>query len=597
MDKFYIPISSLNFNNIIATESISPKSFYQNRKFGYKRFYNVKPNPFEDILLGYSKIPNFHIDDTDLDDYPLVIEVSTDLLPQNEYIKEQTNDIAIYKIFNTIYFNPTKTKFYFFSEKEKDICLMKVAPSIETKLMPIYQNNIKIINKNNTFLWNENILKDIADTQKYTTDTDNDLYINRLKGFYYCYHLGILLTKIKNKNLVKEYPKNKITELLQVAENNGLSNNLIYETEKLLKNFKNAYEKHKNFSNSFIVDINNYRITNFRDNIFDEENNEIYRNIINDLIAYLIYDTQSFLDKKVDLVLKMGENFKEIFNEEWNGSEKQNYINSLLDNLEEYKPFNLQDTKNEILKAISLFVFKGDDIEKLYNALQKETIKDYRFAFGLWGALFGFSEIPKTMSNILFEEKIKDMINIQDFLKDMYKKIHNFDIQGDIEIEFIQEKIISKNIKYQNDNKQYPKCPECGGDTHIQEKNGKKFYACNNYSKSCKKGCWIDYEETQNSSWRTKSRNWACGNKGNQLIKGDVLDKIYEYVERNSQNIIEKKVKIKDIVTYLNNLKIKVPNTRKKFTNKEVKLLIQNDVRFEVIGKSPEFLQLRGITK
>lgn len=81
MDKFYIPISSLNFNNIIATESISSKSFYQNRKFGYKRFYNVKPNPFEDILLGYSKIPNFHIDDTDLDDYPLVIEVSTDLLP------------------------------------------------------------------------------------------------------------------------------------------------------------------------------------------------------------------------------------------------------------------------------------------------------------------------------------------------------------------------------------------------------------------------------------------------------------------------------------------------------------------------------------
>jgi len=472
MDKLYIPISSLNFNNIIATESISPKSFYQNRKFGYKRFYSVNPNPFEDILLGYSKIPNFSIDDKDLDDYPLVIEVSTDLLPQNEYTKEQKNDIVIYKVFNTIYFDPTKTKFYFSSEKEKDICLIKVAPSIETKLMPIYQNNIKIIDKNNTFLWNENILKDISGTQKHTID--NDLYINRLKGFYYCYYLGILLTKIKNKNLVKEYPKKEIEKLLLSANNNGLSDKFIEDMEKSLKNLRTANDRYKKFNADFIININNYKITNFQDDILNKENNEIYRNIINDLVMYPIYNIQSFLDEKVDLVLKMGENFKESFNIKWNGSQEQSYINGLLDNLEKYQPFDLKDTDNEILKAISLFVLKGDDIEKLYNALQKENIKDYRLAFGLWGALFGFSAIPKTISNILFKETTKDMLDINEFLKDMYQKIHNFDIQENIKIEFIQEKVSNNQIEQkqnlqqnkfhnptQNPN-EVPKCPKCG---------------------------------------------------------------------------------------------------------------------------------------
>ena len=583
MDKFYIPISSLNFNNIIATESISSKSFYQNRKFGYKRFYNVKPNPFEDILLGYSKIPNFHIDDTDLDDYPLVIEVSTDLLPQNEYIKEQTNDIEIYKIFNTIYFNPTKTKFYFFSEKEKDICLMKVASSIETKLMPIYQNNIKIINKDNTFLWNENILKDIADIQKYTTD--NDLYINRLKGFYYCYHLGILLTKIKNKNIVKEYPKKEIEKLLLSANNNGLSDKFIEDMEKSLKNLQTANERYKKFNIYFIVDINNYKITNFQDDILDKENNEIYRNIINDLIAYPIYDTQSFLDEKVDLVLKMGENFKELFKIKWNGSQEQSYINGLLDNLENYRPFDLKDTDNEILKAISLFVLKGDDIEKLYNALQKENIKDYRLSFGLWGALFGFSAIPKTISNILFEETTKDMIDIQKFLKNMYKKIHSFDIQENIKIDFIQEEIFDNQIekkqnlqqnnsynRIQNYN-EFPKCPKCGANmTKKLVQKGKfkgyEFFGCINYPQ-CKGKRDLQGNELDN--------NFESANNSS------IVSKTVDYVQKtfssntNLDNIIYDFIK-----DYPNGVKlseaIKVIKVK---TQKEFKEKYQNDNRFE----------------
>ena len=37
--KLYIPTCTLNFNNILSSESISPLGFYARRGFGNKRFY------------------------------------------------------------------------------------------------------------------------------------------------------------------------------------------------------------------------------------------------------------------------------------------------------------------------------------------------------------------------------------------------------------------------------------------------------------------------------------------------------------------------------------------------------------------------------
>lgn len=583
MDKIYIPMSSLNFNNIITTESISPKSFYQNRKFGYKRFYNVKPNPFENILLGYSKLPNFSIEDIDLDNYPIVIEISVDLLPEGQYKKEREESIEIYKIFNTIYFHPAKTKFYFFSEKEKNICLIKLDPSIETKLLPIYYHNIKIIDTNNIYHWNENILRDIVDEQKDITD--NDLYINRLKGFYYCYYLGTVLTKIKNQNLSKEYPIEEIKKLLLSAKENGLSDKFIEDFGKSFNNSQKANEKYKKFNTHFIIDINNYKIINFQDNILDKDNNEIYRNIINDLITYPIYNTQSFLDEKFNLVLKIGENFKEIFSSKWEGSREQYYINSLLDNLENYQPFDFKNIENEILKAISLFIFKGDDIEKLYNALQKENIKDYRLAFGLWGALFGFSALPKTISNVLFEEKTQNFTNIQDFLKDIYQKIHNFNIQESIKIDFIKEKIFNSQIKKQNLQKnkfhhqiqssnEIPKCPICGADMVLKKPKPndrwkKPFYGCSNYKATgCKGSRDLNFKDNSSKVNRQQKSNHS------------IID-IYEEIKNNGGNMnVTKARKLEKIKT-----------------NKEFKDKYQNDNndnRFEFYkDKNTEMIRIK----
>ena len=86
--KLYIPTSTLNFNNIMSSESISPATFYTNRRFGYKRFEKVEPNKLDNLLLLYDKYPIFEINDKELENYPLVIEIDTQFISE-ECVQEK----------------------------------------------------------------------------------------------------------------------------------------------------------------------------------------------------------------------------------------------------------------------------------------------------------------------------------------------------------------------------------------------------------------------------------------------------------------------------------------------------------------------------
>ena len=65
--KLYIPTSSLNFNNILSSESISPCAFYPRRGFGFKRFEKVELNNLDNVILLYDKYPYFDIVDSQIE--------------------------------------------------------------------------------------------------------------------------------------------------------------------------------------------------------------------------------------------------------------------------------------------------------------------------------------------------------------------------------------------------------------------------------------------------------------------------------------------------------------------------------------------------
>jgi hypothetical protein len=53
--KLYIPTTTLNFNNILSSESISPKAFYEKRDFGYSRWNVIEENNLDNSVLLYKK--------------------------------------------------------------------------------------------------------------------------------------------------------------------------------------------------------------------------------------------------------------------------------------------------------------------------------------------------------------------------------------------------------------------------------------------------------------------------------------------------------------------------------------------------------------
>ena len=76
MKTLYIPTTTLNFNNIMSCESISPKAFYAKRGFGYKTWHCTNENPFDNSLLLYEEIPIVDREVCDYDDYPLIIAIT-----------------------------------------------------------------------------------------------------------------------------------------------------------------------------------------------------------------------------------------------------------------------------------------------------------------------------------------------------------------------------------------------------------------------------------------------------------------------------------------------------------------------------------------
>ena len=208
--KLFIPTCTLNFNNIFSTESISPKAFYQKRRFGNKRFYPVEANSLDGVVLLYSKYPRYDVEDSELENYPMVIEIESDDYPAGIITKQSTNSgVEIYVSASTIYLNPFHTKIYFDSYVERQGVLTKAAQSLENKFEKLYSANLVVKpqakrgfldnvkdlftkNESDEFEWDSSYLPTEIDVD--ISIIEQDRKIDRIRGFVYCYLIGANMT-------------------------------------------------------------------------------------------------------------------------------------------------------------------------------------------------------------------------------------------------------------------------------------------------------------------------------------------------------------------------------------------------------------------
>ena len=198
MKKFYIPTSTLNFNNILSSESISPKAFYDKRGFGYSRWATVEANPFNNAIVLYDNLCYFERPKSDIEDHPLLVEIILD-----ESKLKQAGDL--WYCDHTIYLAPSTTRFLFYTETDKTITLSMSESSLETKLLRLYSRQILTIQKP-TELFKPISMGEPCGLNEH--EIEKDARTNKMKGILYGYYIGSMLStdldSVKHLNVLKE---------------------------------------------------------------------------------------------------------------------------------------------------------------------------------------------------------------------------------------------------------------------------------------------------------------------------------------------------------------------------------------------------------
>lgn len=195
-NKLYIPISSLNFNSIFSSESISPHVFYGSRCFGYKRNTQVAFQPLENVILLFNKLFHFDLSNSNYEEYPIFIEVSEELISYKIRRKISNEEFEISIIDSTIYFDTCNFVFIFPTASIQQIIISKSLSSFETKTVSKYLQCFKTLDKYKDEI-RELTLPEIEYDSDLKTEILKDESFDSLKGLFYCLILGHFFSKPK----------------------------------------------------------------------------------------------------------------------------------------------------------------------------------------------------------------------------------------------------------------------------------------------------------------------------------------------------------------------------------------------------------------
>jgi len=297
--------------------------------------------------------------------------------------------------------------------------------------------------------------------------------------------------------------------------------------------------------------ISNLRLTS----IFDTHlkgKSEFYQSIINSLLDLPLDNIEHFKSSKADITRTLGKILKEfvevVQKKDWTKSPERIYINSLLDNIESYQPFDIKSHPSDVLQSFTAFILKGEDLEKLKDFLINNNIQDFRISFGLWGAAFGFASIPKTISNNIL---MSDAEYLASFYKILAKQLLDYDLATIKELQIIKEskidyeqpkKELNIDKKEERNFEIIPQkvdvvissnisdkilCPECNSEMKLRKGQWGEFYGCIKFP-DCK---------------GTRQLKEDIKNPG---ITNNLSSLVIEYVVKNGH------CKISDLLLYVN---------------------------------------------
>jgi len=239
---YFIPTSSINYNNILSSESISPPSFYEKRGYGFKRFEKVTPSPLNHSFLAYSKIPRFSLKNSEREEFPLFIAVPKAFLQSFKIVQKSNSEII--QIDGTVFLNEKSCFFIVGSEQDKMKLIASTQRSIEVKYSNNYNNSIYSLSEYDSFLWDDSCLNGLLDLKNINeSNLKKDQQINKLKGLLYGFCSGKLMDQSDDLINGKRYFQDFVNVFSSLMNDLSFLSTNKSKASQAPKNLKSTFEK------------------------------------------------------------------------------------------------------------------------------------------------------------------------------------------------------------------------------------------------------------------------------------------------------------------------------------------------------------------
>lgn len=475
---YYIPTTSLNFGNILSTESISPKLFYEKRGFGSSRWFSIEENKFGTITLMYEKPFRFERPISDLEDYPMFIEFSSD---------EQFEPFCdgIFYTDRTIYLDPWNTKFVFLSEKAKKRVLGIAESNLENKVMGLYSKRMEVNSFDGNPMDFKSEYRELPENEKAIKQ---DIEINKLKGLLYGYYIGAFLsasgqnvqklsalleakdicysvlsneynapTSAQRKRLKELFDElNKVDEkylkfrkkwscqtedilkdirdiwgrdLLQyppeIIDDVDGGSEKIQSVIDLLKrdtnDCQNRVQKERKRLSVEDAELDVYNVEDIRIQLCSQEDQEKFKKWIQFFIQGNI-DGRYLSSKKLEWATELTAITKELLGQKWEGSNDKKFLNAVRKLLGGEKvEFEWRDG---LLCSLAAVLVKGESWDKLLSFVQAKKMTDYRFVFAIYGIIKGFANLTNDFTGLIIDtDTAEGRAYVDQFYSEFYRQL------------------------------------------------------------------------------------------------------------------------------------------------------------------------------
>lgn len=426
--KLYFPTTSLNFNDIFATESLSPKKYYSLRKYGTRRHFSTELSFDDSYVFLFKKIPYFDLlkqSNSTLDEYPMILEIDVNF--ENNKILKISEEI--YAINETIYFNIFNLNVLFLSNEHINKVLKKSSLIIETKNVYKYRNCFKVLEFNNFTKINRPVSLNLP-TYNIHNKLKNDQLFNSIKGLFYGFYYKRYSSPNENTILLKEiaYGLNDILMRSEkLTEEAEVINDILLLAKKQIK--KQYSNSRKVKSNIDVKKIFEYKVDEgiyFLENIFRGNlEKELFEKIIN----YFIYNSKqkvghletTEINTIVNDVKRLIELDKKIINNYYKD------INLIYDRFikNDYE-VDIKHINSIVLQNLYTFLLKYNNVDELKKYISIKALDSEYILYSFMGSFIGYSGLDREVTENLFRSDDFDLIkDIDCYLNEIRVSIVN----------------------------------------------------------------------------------------------------------------------------------------------------------------------------